>query len=397
MVKMWSILHPDAVFVAKGKTVIACQRDLFDIPDDLAWINCAQHSPALKTVFDAGLGGLERKRHPWTLGPAQYQEDVMRARTLFAGLIGATAADISFMPSASYGLSLAAKNLTIGPGRRVVLLAEQFPSHVYPWREAVKRDGGTVVTVERPNKGSWTQAVLAEVDERCAVLALPACHWMDGRSLDLELLSKAARACGTALVLDLSQSLGAVPIDVGEIAPDFLCAVAYKWLLGPYSFGYLYSAPHRQDGQPLEHAWSSRGGADDAGSITDYRDDFLPGARRYDVGERGNYIALPMAIAGLEQVHAWGVGEISATLRPMVDTIARRAEALGLQATAAEGRAPHFLGLRFPEGPPPGLTDRLKEKQVYISQRGDSLRVSPHLYNNDADIERLFEALAATL
>ena len=327
--------------------MIACQRNLFDIPDDLAWINCAQHSPALKTVFAAGLGGLERKRHPWTLGPAQYQEDVLRARTLFAGIIGATAEDISFMPSASYGLSLAAKNLTIGPGRRVVLLAEQFPSHVYPWREAVKRDGGTVVTVERPDEGSWTQAVLAEVDERCAVLALPACHWMDGRSLDLALLSKAAQACGAALVLDLSQSLGAVPIDVGEIAPDFLCAVAYKWLLGPYSFGYLYSAPHRQAGQPLEHAWSSRGGAEDAGSITDYRDDFLPGARRYDVGERGNYIGLPMAIAGLEQVHAWGVGEISATLRPMVDEIAHRAEALGLQATAAEGAGTSFSGLAF--------------------------------------------------
>ncbi len=397
MVKMWSTLPLGTVSIAKGETVIACQRQLFDIPDDLAWINCAQHSPALKTVFAAGLGGLERKRHPWTLGPAQYQEDVLRARTLFAGLIGATADDISFMPSASYGLSLAANNLTVGPGRRVVLLAEQFPSHVYPWREAAKRDGGTVVTVERPDEGSWTPAVLAEVDERCAVLALPACHWMDGRSLDMDLLSKAARACGAALVLDLSQSVGAVPIDVGEIAPDFLCAVAYKWLLGPYSFGYLYSAPHRQAGQPLEQAWSSRGGAEDAGSITDYRDDFLPGARRYDVGERGNYIALPMAIAGLEQVHAWGVGEIAASLRPMVDEIAHRAEALGLQATPADGRAPHFLGLRFPAGPPPGLMDRLKDKKVYISQRGDSLRVSPHLYNNDADIDRLFEALAAAL
>lgn len=377
--------------------MIACQRDLFDIPGDVAWINCAQHSPALKTVYEAGLGGLERKRHPWTLGPVQYQEEVMRVRTLFAGLIGATADDISLTPSASYGLSLAANNLTVGPGRRVVVLAEQFPSNVYPWREAAKRDGGTVVTVARPEEGSWTQAVLAEIDERCAVLALPACHWMDGFSLDLSLLSKAARDCGAALVLDLSQSIGVVPFDVGEIAPDFLCSVAYKWLLGPYSLCYLYSAPHRQSGQPLEHAWSSRGGAEDAGNITDYRDDFLTGARRYDVGERGNYIGLPMAIAGLEQVHAWGVGEIAASLRPRVEEIAGRAEALGLKATPADARAPHILGLRFLEDAPSGLLDRLREKNVFVSQRGDSLRVSPHLYNNEADIDRLFGALSAAL
>ena len=132
MVKMWSILPLGTVSIAKGETVIACQRELFDIPDDLAWINCAQHSPALKTVFAAGLGGLERKRHPWTLGPAQYQEDVLRARTLFAGLIGATADDISFMPSASYGLSLAANNLTVGRDAGWCCWPSSFPPMSIP-------------------------------------------------------------------------------------------------------------------------------------------------------------------------------------------------------------------------------------------------------------------------
>ena len=376
--------------------MIRSQRHLFDIPDDIAWINCAQHAPALGRVYEAGLSGLGRKRHPWTLGPAQYQDDIARLRGLFARLIGAQADDISIAPSASYGLSTAAQNLEVGEGRRVLVLESQFPSHIYPWRHAVARDGGEVVTLPRPQDGDWTAAVLAALDERVAVVALPQHHWTDGSRIDLDAVAPAARACGAAFVLDLSQSLGVVPVDVAALQPDFLCSVAYKWLLGPYSFAFLYSAPHRQDGMPLEQAWSNRADSDVA-DITDYRDDFLSGARRYDVGERGNYITVPMAIAGLEQVLDWGPAAIAESTAPMVDEIARRAEDLGLVATPKTARAPHFLGLRFPAGPPSGLIERLRGEGVYISQRGDALRVSPHLWNTPEDIDRLFAALAKLL
>ncbi len=376
--------------------MIPGQRHRFDIPEDIAWINCAQHAPALAQVYDAGLAGLGRKRHPWTLGPAQYQDDIARLRGLFARLIGAGAEDISIAPSASYALSTAAHNLRVGAGRRVLVLESQFPSHVYPWRHAVERDGGEVLTLPRPQDGDWTAAVLAALDERVAVAALPQHHWTDGSRVDLAAVAPAVRACGAALVLDLSQSLGVVPVEVATLRPDFLCAVAYKWLLGPYSFAFLYSAPQRQDGMPLEHAWSSRADSDSA-DITDYRDDYLSGGRRYDVGERGNYITVPMAIAGLEQVLDWGPAEIGATTAPMVDEIASRAEALGLMPTAKAARAPHFLGLRFSEAPPADLIGRLRGEGVYISQRGDALRVSPHLYNTRADIDRLFAALAKLL
>lgn len=376
--------------------MISSQRHLFDIPEDLAWINCAQHSPALAQVYDAGLAGLGRKRHPWTLGPAQYQDDIARLRGLFARLIGARPDDVSIAPSASYALSTAAQNLTVGDGRRVLVLESQFPSHVYPWRHACARDGGEVVTLARPADGDWSAAVLAALDERVAVVALPQHHWTDGSRVDLAAVAPAARDCGAALVLDLSQSLGVVPVEVASLQPDFLCCVAYKWLLGPYSFAFLYSAPDRQDGQPLEQAWSSRADSHIA-DITDYRDDFLSGGRRYDVGERANYITVPMAVAGLEQVLDWGPAAIAETTSPMVDEIACRAEDLGLVPTPEAVRAPHFLGLRFPDGPPPGLIERLREEAVYISQRGDALRVSPHLYNTRGDIDRLFAALAKAL
>ena len=222
-----------------------------------------------------GAEGLARKRSPWTLGPAQYRDDVEKLRGLLAELIGATAEDISFAPSASYCLSTAAQNLTIEPGSRIVVLADQFPSHVYPWRYVTARDGGELITVPCPEDGDWARAVLDVLDERVAVLALPQHHWTDGGLVDLERIAPVARSCRAALVLDLSQTIGAVPVDVRQLQPDFLCCVGFKWLLGPYSLSFLYSAPYRQSGVPLEQAWSSRADSHLA-DIIDYRDDFLP-------------------------------------------------------------------------------------------------------------------------
>ncbi len=371
------------------------QKSLFDIPAEVTWLNCAQHSPALRSVEAAGRAGLARKRHPWTLGPQQYVADVGRLRDLAAGLIGAQGQDIALVPSASYGLTIAANNLRIGEGRHVVVLAEQFPSHVYPWREAVARDGGSIVTVARPDPGSegWTALVLEAIDENCAVVALPGFHWTDGACIDLERVSRAARAVGAALVLDLSQSLGAVPFDVAKIDPDFMVSVCYKWLLGPYNYALLYAAPRRQNGVGLEQTFMARVGGGNSAGLTDYQDDLLPDARRYDMGERGNYISIPMAIAGLEQIAAWGVEAIAETQTAIVEEIATRAAALGLDPTPPALRAPHFLGLRFREGVPEGLVEALQEKSVYLSQRGSSLRISPHLWNDASDIDRLFGAL----
>ncbi len=377
--------------------MLACQRHLFDIPDDVVWLACAQHSPALHAVDAAGRRGLERKRHPWTLGPVNYHDEVEEVRGLFGRLIGASADDIALVPSVSYAMTLAAGNLSAGPSRRVVVLAEQFPSNVYPWRDLVQREGGALTTVARPDGADWTGALLAAIDERTAVVAVPNCHWMDGAMIDLEAVGAAARRVGAALVLDLTQSLGALPFDLAAVQPDFIAAAAYKWLLGPYSFGFLYAAPTRQAGRPLEQGWANRAASEASEPLTDYRDALLPGARRFDVGERGNYIAVPMAIAALEQIFDWRVEAIAASLRPVVTELAERASALGLRPTAADLRAPHFLGLRLPGGPPARLLEALRTERIFVSLRGDCLRVAPHLYNRPEDIDRLFAVLEAAL
>jgi selenocysteine lyase/cysteine desulfurase len=375
--------------------MIPCQRALFDLPDDVAYLNCAYMSPLLKRAAAAGAEALARKCQPWTISPDDFFADSERARQLFATLLGATADDIALVPAASYGLAVAAANLRCPAGARILLLAEQFPSNVYTWRELASQRGAEVLTIERPPDDDWTGAVLAGLDERVAIAALPHCHWTDGGLLDLVAIGRRCREVGCALVLDVTQSLGALPLDLAAVAPDFLVCPGYKWLLGPYSLGYLYAAPQHQEGRPLEQNWIAREGSEDFARLIDYRERYQPGARRFDVGERSNFALLPVSIVALEQLLAWGVAEIAATLATRTAAIAARATALGLRATAADLRAGHFLGLRFPHGVPPGLPERLAEERVHVSLRGDSLRVTPHLYNDERDSDRLLAVLEA--
>ena len=373
--------------------MIPSQRHLFDIPDDIAYFNCAYLGPLSRAAVAAGRQATARKAHPWEIGSEDFFADTEIARGLFAELINAAEDDVAIVPAASYGVSVASRNLPLTKGQTVVMLAEQFPSNVYAWRESAEAAGTSVVTVERPEHGDLTRAVLDAMDERSAVVTLPHCHWADGALLDLETIGYRCRELGAALVLDVTQSAGVMPLDVNVIQPDFLTSACYKWLLGPYSFGFLYAAPHRQDGKPIEFNWRARLGSEDFAGLVNYEDAYLPGARRFDVGECANFHTIPAVIAALQQIRDWGVPEIAKTLAARNADIAERAASLGLEGLDAERRAGHFLGLRFPQGIPEGLLNELRESGVHVSVRGDSLRVTPHLYNNDADVDRLMHTL----
>jgi selenocysteine lyase/cysteine desulfurase len=377
--------------------LIPSQRHLFDLPAAVAYLNCAYMSPLLTRAAEVGAEAIRRKCQPWRIGAEDFFTGSERARALFAELLGARADDIALVPAASYGLAIAAANLRVEAGRRILVLAEQFPSNVYTWQALAARTGAEVVTIERPADGDWTRALLARLDERVAITAVPHCHWIDGGLLDLAAIGARCRAVGSALVVDATQSLGALPLDLAAASPDYLVCAGYKWLLGPYSLGYLYVAPAHQDGRPLEQNWIARAGSEDFARLIDYREHHQPGARRFDVGERSNFALLPVGIVGLEQLLAWGIERIAATLAAKTAAIAERAAAVGLAALPARLRAGHYLGLRFLESAPQSLPERLAQERVYVSVRGDSLRVTPHVYNDDADIERLFAVLQAIL
>ena len=376
--------------------MIPSQRHLFDLPEDVAYLNCAYMAPLMHPVVDAGLRGVRRKARPWEIAAPDFFSDAAHARDLFARIVNARAEDIAIVPAASYGMAVAARNLPLRAGQTIVLLADQFPSNLYPWRAAAARTGAEIVTVDAPD-GDLTAAVLAAIDERTAVAALPHCRWTDGALLDLETIGERVRAAGGALALDLTQSAGALPIDVAKVRPAFAASACYKWLMGPYTLGFLYVHPTHHGGEPLEYGWSPRAGSENFARLVDYRDEFAPGARRYDMGEMSNFHLLPMAIAALEQILAWGVENIAQTLSAHTAAIAGRARAIGLGSLPAALRAGHFLGLQFAGKAPRGLPETLARENVYVSVRGSSVRVTPHLYNTDADVDRLFAGLERVL
>ncbi len=374
--------------------ILEAQRHLFEIPDGVAYLNCAYQSPNLRSVRAAGEGGVAAKSRPWEITAADFFAGPERARELFAAVLGGDVDGVALIPAVSYGVAVAAANLALGPGRRVVLLAEQFPSNVYPWQRAVARRGGEVHFVRRPADLDWTAAVVAAIDERTAVVSLPNGHWTDGSLVDLAEVGRAARDAGAALVLDLTQSLGAAPFDLGAVAPDFVVSAGYKWLLGPYSYCYMWMAPRHREGEPLEDNWINRAGSEDFAGLVDYEAAYQAGARRFDVGEKSNFALAPAAIAALEQVLAWGPAAIAGYTAGLTAQVGARAAELDLVAIPAERRLPHLTGVRFPGGVPDGLARRLAEADVYVSVRGDSIRISPHVYNTEADVDRLFALLA---
>ena len=377
---------------------LGSQRHLFEIPDDVTYLNCASMSPSLRAVTASGIDAVRAKASPWNLRPSDWFTGAEPLRALVARVIGAEAESIALVGSVSYGLAVAAANLPVRAGQSIVVLDREFPSSTYTWRDLARRAGARVVTVKREAGASWTDALLGALDDRVAIVATPVCHWTDGSLIDLERLAPAVRAAGAALVVDASQAAGAHPIDVGRIQPDFLASVGYKWLLGPYSLGYLYVAPKwHEHGRPIEQSWMSRAGAEDFTRLVDYVDDFRPGARRFDMGEFSHFTMLPMSTAAVTQVAEWGVERIAAGIGALTDRIGREASALGCEVPRDDERVRHMIGVRLPGGLPRGLPERLAEAKVHVSLRGDSIRVAPHLYNDERDVERFVDVLRGVL
>jgi selenocysteine lyase/cysteine desulfurase len=370
--------------------VLPSQQDLFAIPEDVTYLNCSYLGPQLRSVSAAGLAAAVEKEHPWELTPDRFFSGSERLRALFADLARVDVEGVAFVPSVSYGVGVAVANLPLN-GRSVLLLAEDFPSDVYPWTAAA---GGNVVTVPRPADHDWTSAVLDRIDRTVGVVAVPHVHWTDGGLVDLVAVGAKAREVGAALVVDATQSLGALPLDVDAVQPDFVVAAGYKWLLGPYALGYLWVAPQHRGGVPLESNWINREHAEDFARLIDYREEYAPGARRFDFGERSAFVLVPMATAALTQLLAWGVEEVATTVGALTGYLADGAAKLGLDVAPAVLRGPHIVGLRFPEGLPPGIAETLAAQRIYVSIRGSSIRVSPHVYNTTAHCDRLLSALA---
>jgi len=326
---------------------IAPARELFQIPDGVTYLNCASMAPQLRSITAVGIDAVRAKETPWTLSAPDWFSGSEQLRALAAQIIGGDAEGVALVPSVSYGIATAAANLPFAAGQAIVVLDQEFPSNVYAWRELAKKKNGSVRTVKRKDGENWTEALLRTIDEKTTIVTIPHCHWTDGSKVDLELVAERTRAVGAGLVIDASQSLGAGVLNLERVQPDFLTAVGYKWLLGPYGLGYLYVAPKwRECGIPLEQSWLTRARSEDFAQLVDYTDEYRAGARRFDMGEFPQFVLAPMAIAALQQILTWGVSRIQATLSVLTERAAHLAEELNYSVLPAADRSSHLIGVR---------------------------------------------------
>ncbi len=375
--------------------ILSSQRHLFDIPREIAYFNCAYYAPQLNESRDRLLAGVREKSHAWERLPPSFFDDAETLRVMWSRIFGGDADGYAVVPAASYALSTAARAIEphLKSGDRILVIAEGFPSNVLPWKRTARETGATLVTVPTPADGDWTNAILAGIGPRVKVVAVSTCHWTNGARIDLEPVAAACRANGGSLVVDATQTLGAMPLSIDRIQPDFLAAASYKWQLGPYGVGLLYVSPRWRGARPLEESWLARDNAADFTSLSDCSDNYGPGARRFDVGEMGSPNTLPGAIAALEQIEAWGIENIASSLSMVNSRISAHLEQLGFEVPSGNQRCPHMLGAVLPASYRGNLVAELMRRHIYISQRGNSLRFAPHLWVDDHDVTRLLGTL----
>ncbi|MEM8800886.1 MAG: aminotransferase class V-fold PLP-dependent enzyme [Pseudomonadota bacterium] len=381
------------LFPPAGDT--ASIRTDFSVPTDIHYFNMSYMAPRWYSVKAAAMDALTETASPWTMTSDDFFSGVEALRHSFAKLINASADDIAIMPAVSYGIETATRNLSISRGQTILTLDDQFPSNIYPWHRLATQQNASLKTVRCPQQGDWTEALLDAITEETAIISIPQVHWSDGRSISLKTIGAKARSSGAHLVVDATQSLGAVPLDVEVIKPDFLMAACYKWLLGPYNLCLCYIAPRHQGGEPLEENWVNRKHAADFTRLTDYHDDYAPGARRFDMGERNSPLHIPMMIAALDALHAWTPQTINETIAAQWARWLPAFEKEGFRAPPVASRAGHMLGLHAHRRATADDVAALKEKNIFLSARSGALRISPYLFTSDEDWSALLSALVA--
>ena len=372
-------------------------RAEFDIPRDICYLNAAYMTPQPNRVRTAAVRGTTQRAQPWNITPADFFKEVEALRTAFARQVSCSPDNIAIVPSAGYGVSCAARNLPLKRGGVILAMHDQFPSNYYAWRRQALNSDADFHVVRPAGRQSWADALLDAIEQlgdRIEIATLEGHHWASAGSVNLEVVIPALRAVGARVVLDLTQTIGACPVDVSRLVPDFMVAAGYKWQFCPYGVSFLYVDEGYFDGVPIEEPWMSRDGAEDFSRLAEFTDLYQPGARRFDMSGKSSFSNVTCALEALTLLQEWGVDTICETLAVTNSRIADILAGHGFETPARDARAPHFQGARLPSLDPRKLAARLVENGVYASVRGDHLRVAPHLYTDDADLARFDEALA---
>lgn len=383
--------------------MLQSQKHLFSLPEDTHYLNAAYMGPLPKATEAAGISGLSRKSNPASIKPADFFEDALVVKELFANLIHADKKQVAITPSASYGLATVFKNINPARGQHVLLIEDEFPSIYYTAYEWCKAHGKEMKIIKRPATGNkqtaaWNEQLLEHIGPETIAVALSPVHWMDGSLFSMSAIGQRCRETNTLFIIDGTQLVGAYPLYVEEVQAHAIVCAAYKWLLGPYSTGLSWLSEEFLHGAPIEQSWVIRKNAADFSSLTNYTEHYISGAGRYDMGEFSNFISMPMLKASLQQILTWTPEAIQSYCDTLSNPFITWVSQMGMHVEEPDFRAAHLFGIRgFHKTQAIALGEKLQKEKIYISVRGNSLRISPHVYNDTLDFIKLQEIILSVL
>lgn len=323
--------------------------------------------------------------------------EAMRADA--ARLIGAREEEIALVGNTTAGITLVAEGIDWRHGDNVVTLADEFPSNVYPWFNLASR-GVQTRRVATDVSGRLDFDRLAEAcDGRTRVVSLSWIGFATGYRHDIRQIAALVHERGALLFVDAIQGLGAFPLDVNELGIDFLAADGHKWLLGPEGAGIAYIRREHLDRlRPFGVGWHSVPSTQD---FTHIELNLRPTAARYEGGSQNNAGMLGLG-ASLNLLMDCGIDAVAAAILEITDRACERLAAIGAKIVS-DRRPDHRQGqqrsgivsFELPGRDPLALKRHALRQDVVFGCRAGRLRISPHAYNNEDDVERLVEALTS--
>jgi selenocysteine lyase/cysteine desulfurase len=383
--------------------MLKSQKYLFNLDSGVHYLNNAYRGPQLKSSEEAGISSIIKQRNPFQLKQSDFFEGVASVRTTFGKLVNCDSSEVAIIPSTSYGFTSVLNNIKPKVGGKAIVVQDEFPSGYFSITRWAQENQASITTISPdPNsdsKGeSWNTHLIDAIDANTSVVLISSVHWMSGLKFDLEAIGDKCQQMGAAFIVDGTQSVGAMPIDVKACKIDALICAAYKWLLGHYSIAMAYIGERFNNGIPLEESWMNRENAQDFSRLSEYASEYKAGASRYTVGEAANFILMPMLQASLNQILEWtpeAIQNYAGSLnRPLLDFINQ----IGGRTEPEAFLAQHLFAPQLPKSINSALLKKeLEENQIFVSSRGEYLRVSINVFNDTKDIEALMHVIGQQL
>jgi cysteine desulfurase / selenocysteine lyase len=372
------------------------RKEWFEI-EDAVFLNAAGQAPMPRAAIRATLQALEWKKFPHHIPEPEYFELPGRVRALLARLIGAQPEEIALSSGASGGMQVVANRLELRSGHEILIAQGEFPAHFATWLPMQAAAGVRVKVVAPHGRFITADDFLEQITPRTRLISASLVRYNDSARLDARRVADAVHAVGGYLLLDASQCAGAMPMTVESLGCDFLVAAGYKWLLSPYGTGFLWvrsNVMEKMREGPVY--WQSLEDAGKFHSLSSGGHGHAKSALRWDSPETASFFNLAAMEASLEFIHRVGVETIWQHNRALIEDLIRRLPldrcVLG-SPPEADARGPYVCVQSRKPGGGPALYEKLQKANIIISLRDGALRVSPHLYNSERDVDRLLTVL----